>query len=450
MTQARLAWTVGKEICVDESMIKYMGRAITWVQYLPRKPIKHGIKVFALCCGQTGVLIGHLVYTGRKEQNDAGGQDWSALGVIETLLVMASLLDKGKGRVLYTDNWYTSIALMCTMYFKYGFLLVGTISLTTKLSRTAADYPFRKLSNGALSLVPRGWRRRATRFFTGTTTLGKAASFIGQATIWKDKKLVGLLHNHKVEGFTGDTPVWRWSTKERKKIRLDGVPAGISYSKHYNGVDRLDRANADWTVSVRTNRFYLRIFFWQFDATIHLMYIIVIHSLDEELVKKYKDHRDGRQRFQIDLALALAEFALRYEWDGEISKSNLAGRPKWMRGTDIVPCDCGVCFFCKNGFTTGIAHKPVGAGPPSRAKKPKGCSVVREKVKDQTQTCKVCYKIAKTNYSGDLKGKPLYLHLSSMCHHDTLGCANCGMVVCEKHYYSNTKDSFTHNPSDYQ
>ena len=35
-----LAWTLGKIICVDESMIKYMGR------YMPAKPIKHGVKVF--------------------------------------------------------------------------------------------------------------------------------------------------------------------------------------------------------------------------------------------------------------------------------------------------------------------------------------------------------------------------------------------------------------------
>ena len=41
-----LAWTLGKMICVDESMIKYMDRSITYVQYMPAKPIKHGAKVF--------------------------------------------------------------------------------------------------------------------------------------------------------------------------------------------------------------------------------------------------------------------------------------------------------------------------------------------------------------------------------------------------------------------
>ena len=40
-----LGWTLGKKICVDESMIKYMGKFVSFVQYMPAKPIKHGIKV---------------------------------------------------------------------------------------------------------------------------------------------------------------------------------------------------------------------------------------------------------------------------------------------------------------------------------------------------------------------------------------------------------------------
>ena len=55
---------------VDESMIKYMGRAIAWVQYMPRKPIKHGIKVFALCCSYSGFLCGFEIYTGKSSEVD--------------------------------------------------------------------------------------------------------------------------------------------------------------------------------------------------------------------------------------------------------------------------------------------------------------------------------------------------------------------------------------------
>jgi hypothetical protein len=61
-------WILGKWICVDEStMIKYMGWFVhlwfvSFVQYLPTKPIKHGIKVYALCCAYAVHTL--VTYTG--------------------------------------------------------------------------------------------------------------------------------------------------------------------------------------------------------------------------------------------------------------------------------------------------------------------------------------------------------------------------------------------------
>ena len=46
-------------------MIKYMGRFVSFVQYMPAKPIKHGIKVYALCCSSTGYLYLFEIYTGK-------------------------------------------------------------------------------------------------------------------------------------------------------------------------------------------------------------------------------------------------------------------------------------------------------------------------------------------------------------------------------------------------
>ena len=56
------AWTLGKCVCVDESMIKYMGRKVTYVQYNPNKPIKHGVKVFVYVV-HTPVCYIHLKFT---------------------------------------------------------------------------------------------------------------------------------------------------------------------------------------------------------------------------------------------------------------------------------------------------------------------------------------------------------------------------------------------------
>lgn len=80
------AWILGQRCCVDESMIKYMGRAISWVQYMPAKPIKHGIKVFALCCAKTGFLLAFEVFTGK-----GNGLDGTPLNVIKRLVLMAGI-----------------------------------------------------------------------------------------------------------------------------------------------------------------------------------------------------------------------------------------------------------------------------------------------------------------------------------------------------------------------
>jgi hypothetical protein len=49
-------WILGKPMCLDESMIKDMGKFVFFVQYMAVKPMKHGIKVYALCCACTGYL----------------------------------------------------------------------------------------------------------------------------------------------------------------------------------------------------------------------------------------------------------------------------------------------------------------------------------------------------------------------------------------------------------
>ena len=50
---------------IDESMILCKSRFVSWKQYMPLKPIKHGIKVFVLACGETGYVYNFSVYQGK-------------------------------------------------------------------------------------------------------------------------------------------------------------------------------------------------------------------------------------------------------------------------------------------------------------------------------------------------------------------------------------------------
>ena len=131
MNSIRDAWTAGKKLTINESMIRYMGKAISFVQYMPLKPINHGIKVFAVCCLYTGYLLGYKVYLGKDYQRDGG----SAIQVVDRLITNAGFTQH-RGRIFDTYNWYNSVPLAKHLFENYGWTIIGTVSPTDKLARS--------------------------------------------------------------------------------------------------------------------------------------------------------------------------------------------------------------------------------------------------------------------------------------------------------------------------
>lgn len=274
---------------------------------MPAKPIKHCIKVYAICCSFTGYLYAFEIYTGIDHVADG-----SPRGVISRLLFSTGVTSAtSSGRILYTDNFYTSQEVMKYIFFKYGMLLVGTYALTKKKLRTSVDYPFHKLSNSALRRIPPGWKRMA---FQKVESNGKLL-YVMQATMWKDKKLVGFLHNHLVTD-NADDFVRRWSPLQKKMKKISSHRITHDYAHHMNCVDHKDRDTADWTISLKSNRFYLRIFYWLLDSVLHAMYTIVkaVALSDDHPWYKYKNKNYGRYKFQMDLGYELIRCGLEMDW----------------------------------------------------------------------------------------------------------------------------------------
>ena len=57
--------------------------------------------------------------------------DSSAEAVVVRLITNTGLTVQS-GRIIYTDNWYTSIKLARTLFEKYNWLFVGTSAPTEK------------------------------------------------------------------------------------------------------------------------------------------------------------------------------------------------------------------------------------------------------------------------------------------------------------------------------
>ena len=413
------AWIAGQHVTIDESMIKYMGRAVSWMkQYCPAKPIKHGIKVFCLCCVYTGVVLAFKFYLGTEEETDG-----SALAICLWLCEKADLL-KTRGRVLFTDNWYTTMALAKHMYENHGWTIVGTYVPTKKKHREKHDFPFLRLSNGARNKLPRGWFREAGLKLRAPS--GRV--YYIQASVWRDKKQVCFLSTMEVAASAG-LIVLRHVKHTLGRVALAGVRAHAAYVKYMNAVDRNDRDSADYSTSFRSNRFYLRIYCRGLDMVIHCLYQIVCfcatNAIGPEEWKAYLDSHEGRREFQIDLALDIMNYALSLEWDGDPDK-----RPDYVRKDAFTPCDCEKCFFCVHGLTSGIAHagikrKAVFHYQCGGRQVTDGCTDVRVNLGlSGSDYCRMCYRKLDDSLSTKEKKKAVKKF-------SQMGCNQCREPICK-------------------
>ena len=143
MKRIRYVWTTRNYVTIDNIILKYMIRDVTYVQYISAKPIKHGIKVFAIFCALSTIILGFKVYVGQEDDSNN-----TALGICDDMVKEAGLTN-ARGRTLYTNKYYMSMALANYMFNKYGWITVGNIVQTDKKSRADRDICFLKFSNGS-------------------------------------------------------------------------------------------------------------------------------------------------------------------------------------------------------------------------------------------------------------------------------------------------------------
>ena len=64
LSNFQFAYNPGRELAVDESMVSFKGR-IWFIQYLPKKPNKWGLKAYVLADSKTGYTYNWSLYTGK-------------------------------------------------------------------------------------------------------------------------------------------------------------------------------------------------------------------------------------------------------------------------------------------------------------------------------------------------------------------------------------------------
>lgn len=231
-------YTPDRDITIDESLMLYKGR-LGWVQYIPQKRAKFGIKTFMLCESKSGYIWNSVIYTGKGTIFDTDYQNLPISSQIVMSLV-APLL--GKGYCLITDNFYTSPQL-ADILLKYRTDTYGTVRLSRK------DMP----ENVKRNKLKRG---------------DIVASQRGKVTVmkWKDKKDVSLLstiHNSDIIDVT----------KNNKTVKKPRVV--VDYNTTMGGVDRVDQHLANYPVPrKRGKKYYKKIFFHLYEQANFNSYVL--------------------------------------------------------------------------------------------------------------------------------------------------------------------------------
>ena len=102
------------------------------------------------------------------------------------------------------------------------------------------------------------------------------------------------------------------------------------YVRSMNGVDRNDQDSLDYSTSICTSRWYIRIFCWALDRVlVHAQHTIVTLLAEQGIGKpewkKYRGGNQGRHDFQIYLGISLLNYGIGLDWDG-VSEE----RPSYM------------------------------------------------------------------------------------------------------------------------
>jgi hypothetical protein len=114
-------YSISEYACVDEKLQSFRGRC-SFQQYMPNKPVKYGIKIFALCDNVTYYTSNLEIYAG-KQPDGPFSIDNSASEVVKRLVSPISKT----GRNITADNWFASISLAEELLKNHNLTLVATI-----------------------------------------------------------------------------------------------------------------------------------------------------------------------------------------------------------------------------------------------------------------------------------------------------------------------------------
>ena len=259
----------GEHQSIDEGMIACKSR-IDFLQYMPDKPRKRGVKLFLRCESKTGYLHQFDVYLG-KRNTTARGQYGLYFDVISDLT--HSL--RGKNHRVYFDNLYTSIPILQLLQ-SHQIFACGTV----RANRKFLPEPVAKATEKGKD---RGW------FVSFQDSKNRNLT----ATAWNDTKMVRFASTLSRPEIAGQC----MRRSGAQTLILPRPHLAQQYGDHMGGVDICDQLRAKYKVGRFTKKNWKYILWWFVSQSIINAWILYSSSSRVVHKKEYK-----QLNFRHDLA----------------------------------------------------------------------------------------------------------------------------------------------------
>lgn len=220
-----------ENVTVDEQLVPFRGRC-PFRQYIPSKPAKYGIKIWALCDSSNAYAYNMQIYCGRQP----GAPPEKNQGLRVVLDLTASLT---KGYNITCDNFFTSHALS-QMLLKRRLTMLGTVR------KNKPELPI-SFTNNKKDVYSSKF------YFTDNTTV---VSYVP-----KRNKTVTLMSTmHRDAGLT---------TREDKKPNMI-----MDYNKTKGAVDTLDKLILTYSCRRQTKRWPMTVFYNMIDVSAYNGFVL--------------------------------------------------------------------------------------------------------------------------------------------------------------------------------
>lgn len=232
---------------IDEMMVPFKGR-LQIKQYMPKKPTKWGIKIFARC-STNGMVHDFIVYTGSYTEVIEPKAHLTITGNIVRSLVLS--LPKVDNFLVYFDNYFTSFDLMKQLKTELKIHTIGTIRQNRlKGCQLKSEKELKQDGRGSFDKrVDLNSNLKVVRWLdNGAVTLASTFSFVEPLGTTK-----------------------RWSSSEKKPVDVPCPKIVSDYNKSMGGVDLMDMLLNLYLIDRKSTKWYMRIVY-------HLIGISVVNS----------------------------------------------------------------------------------------------------------------------------------------------------------------------------